>query len=59
MNVERSAIATAAKQYAEAEIKEVIPIIAQAEALKLPVVSVIKEYIETLRTLKRFCRRLR
>ena len=53
VNVERSAIATAAKQYAEAEIKEVIPIIAQAEALKLPVVSVIKEYIETLTNIEK------
>lgn len=53
VDVEKSAIATAAKQYVEAEINEVIPIIAKAEALNLPVVPVIKEYIETLTNIKK------
>jgi len=48
VDVEKNAIATAAKQYAEAEIKEVVPIIAEAKAWKLPVVSIIEEYQEAL-----------
>jgi len=48
VDVEKNAIATAAKQYAEAEIKEVVPIIAEAKAWKLPVVFIIEEYQEAL-----------
>ena len=48
VDVEKNAIATAAKLYAEAEIKEVAPIIAAAKAWKLPVVSIIEEYQEAL-----------
>jgi hypothetical protein len=53
VDVDKSTIATAAKQYAEAEIKEVIPIIAKAEALNLPVVSVIEEYQEALTNIEK------
>ena len=48
VDVEKNAIATAARQYAEAEIKEVIPIIEKARAWKLPVVSIVEEYREAL-----------
>ena len=48
VDVEKNAIAAAAKQYAEAEIKEVLPIIAEVKAHYLPVLTIIEEYRETL-----------
>jgi len=48
VDVERNAISLAAKQYADAEVKEVVPIIAEAKAHYLPVLSVIGEYRESL-----------
>ncbi len=54
VDVEKSVISMAAKQYVEAEINEVvIPIMAKAETLNLPVVPVIKEYIETLKSIEK------
>jgi len=52
VDVEKNAIATAAKQYAEAEVKEVVPIIAEAKVRSLPVVDIIEEYQETLENIK-------
>lgn len=48
VDVEKNAIATAAKQYAEAEAKEVVPIIAEAKARYLPVLAIVEEYREAL-----------
>jgi len=48
VDVEKNAIATAAKQYAEAEAKEVVPIIAEAKARDLPVLAIAQEYREVL-----------
>ncbi len=48
VDVEKNAIAAAAKQYAAAEAKEVVPIIAEAKAHHLPVLAVVEEYQETL-----------
>jgi polyhydroxyalkanoate synthesis regulator phasin len=48
VDVEKNAIATAAKQYAEAEAKEVAPIIAEAKARDLPVLAIVEEYLEAL-----------
>jgi hypothetical protein len=48
VDVEKNAIGTAAKQYAEAETKEVIPIIAEAKARYLPVLTIVEEYREAL-----------
>lgn len=48
VDVEKNAIGAAAKHYAEAETKEVIPIIAEAKARYLPVLSIVEEYQEAL-----------
>lgn len=48
VDVEKNAIATAAKQYAEAEAKEVIPILAEVKARYLPVLAIVEEYREAL-----------
>ncbi|MBP8911432.1 MAG: BREX system P-loop protein BrxC [Phycisphaerae bacterium] len=48
VDVEKNAIAAAAKQYAEAEAKEVVPIIAEAKARYLPVLAIVEEYREAL-----------
>jgi hypothetical protein len=48
VDVEKNAIAAAARQYAEAEIKEIVPIIALAKARSLPVLSIVEEYREAL-----------
>jgi len=48
VDVEKNAIGVAAKQYAEAETKEVIPIIAEAKARYLPVLTIVEEYREAL-----------
>jgi hypothetical protein len=48
VDVEKNAIGAAAKQYAEAETKEVIPIIAEAKARYLPVLTIVEEYQEAL-----------
>jgi hypothetical protein len=48
VDVEKNAIGAAAKQYAETETKEVIPIIAEAKARYLPVLSIVEEYREAL-----------
>ena len=48
VDVEKNAIGAAAKQYAEAESKEVIPIIAEAKARYLPILTIIEEYREAL-----------
>lgn len=48
VDVEKNAIGTAAKQYAEAEAKEVVPIIAEAKARYLPVLAIVEEYREAL-----------
>ena len=52
VDVEKSAIAAAAKQYAESEIKEVTPIIAEAKVRYLPVLSNIEEYREELASIE-------
>lgn len=52
VDVEKSAIAAAAKQYAEAEIKEVTPIIAEAKVRYLPVLSNVEEYREELASIE-------
>ena len=52
MEVEKNAIAAAAKQYSEAETKEVVPIAAEARALYLPVLSIIEEYREALASIE-------
>ncbi len=48
VDVEKNAIGTAAKQYAEAEAREVVPIIAEAKARYLPVLAIVEEYREAL-----------
>lgn len=48
VDVEKNAISVAAKQYSEGEIKEVLPIIAEAKAHYLPVLSIVEEYREDL-----------
>ena len=48
VDVEKNAIGTAAKLYAEAETKEVIPIIAEAKARYLPILTIVEEYREAL-----------
>lgn len=48
VDVEKNAIGAAAKQYAEAETKEVIPIIAEAKARYLPVLTIVEEYQEAM-----------
>jgi hypothetical protein len=48
VDVEKNAIGVAAKQYAEMETKEVIPIIAEAKARYLPVLTIVEEYREAL-----------
>jgi uncharacterized protein YqeY len=48
VDVEKNAIGAAAKQYAEAETKEVIPVIAEAKARYLPVLDIVEEYREAL-----------
>jgi len=48
VDVDKNAIGTAAKQYAEAEVREVVPIIAEAKAHYLPVLDILEEYRETL-----------
>ena len=50
--VEKNAIAAAAKQYAEVETKEVVPIIAEAKARHLPVLSIVEEYREELASIE-------
>lgn len=52
VDVEKNAIGTASKQYAEAETKEVIHIIAEAKARYLPVLSIVEEYQEALENIK-------
>jgi hypothetical protein len=52
VDVEKNAIAAAAKQYSEAETKEVLPIVADAKALYLPVLSIIEEYREALASIE-------
>lgn len=52
VDVEKNAIAAAAKQYSEAETKEVVPIVADAKALYLPVLSIIEEYREALASIE-------
>ncbi len=48
VDVEKNAIGAAAKQYAVAEVKEVVPIIAEAKARYLPVLAIVEEYREAL-----------
>lgn len=48
VDVEKNAIGAAAKQYAEAESKEVIPVIAEAKARYLPILTIVEEYREAL-----------
>lgn len=52
VDVEKNAISAAAKQYAEAETKEVVPVIAEAKARYLPVFSIIDEYQEALASIE-------
>ena len=52
VDVEKNAIAVAAKQYVETEIKVVIPIIAEVKAHNLPVISLIEEYREALASIE-------
>ena len=48
VDVEKNAIGVAAKQYAEMETKEVIPIVAEVKARYLPVLNIVEEYREAL-----------
>ncbi len=48
VDVDKITIAAAAKQYSEAEIKEALPVIAEAKAHHLPVLSIVEEYREAL-----------
>lgn len=52
VDVEKNAIAAAAKQYSQAEIREVLPIIAEAKAHYLPVLSIVEEYREALASIE-------
>ncbi len=52
VDVEKNAISAAAKQYAEAETKEVVPVIAEAKARYLPVLSILDEYREALTSIE-------
>jgi len=52
LDVEKNAIAAAAKQYADAETKEVVPIVAEAKAHYLPVLSIVEEYREALASIE-------
>lgn len=52
VDVEKNAISAAAKQYAEVETKEVVPIIAEAKARYLPVLSTVEEYQEALASIE-------
>ena len=53
VDVEKNAIAMAAKEYAESEIKEiVIPALEKAKAWKLPVVPILEKYQEILRDIQ-------
>jgi len=52
VDVEKNAIGTAAKQYAEAEFKEVVPVIAETKARYLPVLTIVEEYREALENIQ-------
>lgn len=52
VDVEKNAISTAAKQYADAEIKEVVPIAAEAKARYLPVSPIVEDYREALASIE-------
>lgn len=52
VDVDKNAIAAVAKQYSEAETKEVLPLVAEAKALYLPVLSIIEEYRESLESIE-------
>ena len=52
VDVDKNAISAAAKQYAEAEVKEIVPMIAEAKARNLPVLPVIREYEEALENIE-------
>jgi len=52
VDVEKNAIATAARQYAEAEAREVIPILADVRARSLPVVHLVEEYQDALASIQ-------
>lgn len=52
VDVERNAISVAAKRYAEAETKEILPIISEVRARRLPVLSIIDEYLEALTSIE-------
>ena len=52
VDVEKNAIGAAAKQYAEAEFKEVVPVIAETKARYLPVMTIVEEYREALENIQ-------
>ena len=52
VDVEKNAIAAAAKQYSETEIREVLPIMAEVKAHYLPVLSMVEEYREALASIE-------
>ncbi|MCX8013339.1 MAG: hypothetical protein N3A02_03495, partial [Rectinema sp.] len=52
VDVDKSAIAEAAKQYVKAEIDEIIPILAEVRAHNLPVLDVVEEYKEELQNIE-------
>lgn len=52
VDVEKNAIAAAIKQYADTEIKAVLPVVANVQAHNLPVLSIIDEYQETLASIE-------
>ena len=60
VDVDKNAIADALKRFAAEEIKQVVPIEADAKANRLPVLGPIQEYRESLAAIEeRFARRLR
>ncbi|HOQ48034.1 MAG TPA: BREX system P-loop protein BrxC [Bryobacteraceae bacterium] len=52
-DVEKNAIAAAAKSFAEEELKQVLPVEAQVQAHSLPVISVVEAYREELESIVR------
>lgn len=52
VDVEKNAISEAAKRYAVTEAKEVVPIVAEAKARNLPVISILEEYREALASIE-------
>ncbi len=52
VDMEKNAISSALKAYAEAEMKEILPMIAESRAWGLPVLSILEHYQETLQSIE-------